>query len=145
MVTVKDVILTVEPAVIAVVLKLRSEPDVPHSPSATSSAPVPVARIRKYPAVPVASADVSDVMADAVSRPPGLASVAAPNIGSDAVSVASSVPVAAVSGSAGWAPVLMSIAAAVEPMFTWSSNESAKALAATFEILKLLAIAVLPF
>lgn len=93
--------LTVLPDVIAVVLKFRSAPEVPHSPSATSSAPVPVARIRKYPAVPVASALESLVMADAVIRPPGLASVAAPNAGSVNVRVPNKVPVAAVSGSAG--------------------------------------------
>lgn len=46
-VTVREVIETAEPDVILTVLKLRSAPEVPHSPSATSSAPVPVARIRK--------------------------------------------------------------------------------------------------
>ncbi len=93
--------LTVEPDVMDTVLKLRSAPEVPTEPSATSSAPVPVAEIRKCPAVPVVSAEESSVMADAVMRPPGLASDAAPNAGSEKVRVASSVPEAAVAGSAG--------------------------------------------
>ncbi len=138
--TVKLVMLTVEPAVIDTVFMLRSAPEVPTSPSATSSAPVPVARIRKYPAVPLESADESSVIVSAVMTPPGLPSAADPKAGSANVQVASRVPDAAVSGSAGCAPERISIAAAVLPLLTSSSKASARRRAVALEMRKLRAV-----
>lgn len=62
---------------------------------------------RNQPAVPEASADVSDVIAFAVATE-GDAVVALPNAGLDSVRVPKSVPEAAVFAVAGCAPVLIS-------------------------------------
>ena len=63
---------------------------------------------RNHPAVPVASADVSDVIALAVATE-GDAVVAFPNAGSEQVNVASNVPDAAVFAVAGCDPVRTSM------------------------------------
>ena len=70
---VAEVMDTCEPAVIEVVLRFRSAPEVPTDPCATAVPPTWV-RIRKYPAVPELFADESGVIAANVARAPGLVS-----------------------------------------------------------------------
>jgi hypothetical protein len=84
-VTVAAVMLTVEPDVIDVVFRIRSAEAVPTVPCAVTVPPDCV-KIRKNAAVPVASAEESDVIVFAVIRAPGFRSVAAGNEVADIVS-----------------------------------------------------------
>ena len=106
--TVNELIATVPPATKLTESKVTSPPP-PVAVTLPSIRAVPSDEYaRNQPAVPVASADVSDVIALAVATA-GLAVVAAPNAGSDNVRVASNVPLAAVATVAGCDPVRTSM------------------------------------
>ena len=87
---------TTAPATMEVVLRLIQAPEVETSPSISAVVPSDF-HARAHPAVPVASALESDVIAAAVITP----EEAAPNAVALNVSSARSVPDAAVSGVAG--------------------------------------------
>lgn len=67
------VMLTVEPDVMLTVFRIRSADEVPTVPCVTTVPPLWV-RMRKKAAVPVASADESEVMVLNVARAPGVSS-----------------------------------------------------------------------
>lgn len=103
MVTVHDVMSMVPPATMDTESRFMSAPDVDTEPSMI--AVLFESYTRNQPAVPVASADESPVIAFAVATPAD----AAPNAGSEQVSVPSRVPDAAVATVAGWVPVRISM------------------------------------
>jgi hypothetical protein len=92
--------------------------------------------IRKWPASPEASADVSELIDANVTAPED----AAPVAGSEQVSVARSVPESASLTFVGGAPVRMVIVAAPAPASNRARSPLAAALRADVLILKLLAI-----
>jgi hypothetical protein len=106
--TVHEVTATVPDATMLVLSRVMSPPPPVAVTDPSMIAVPPPEYARNQPAVPVASADVSDVIAAAVATE-GLAVVAAPNAVADSGSVASSVPDAAVFAVAGCEPVRISM------------------------------------
>lgn len=101
---VPDVIDTVDPAVTATVFMIRSALEVPTVPWAMTVPPVWVL-IRKQDAVPVASAEVSEVIAANVARPAVPVSLYPENAVAEQVMDASRVrPAADASALAGTVP-----------------------------------------
>ena len=106
-----DVMSIVAPATIETEFSIISVPLVPTSPSIT--APLPEFNALKYPAVPVASALASCVIALAVALPAAHVPKAVALNGN----VPSNVPVAAES-----TPGLVPVRISIEPLFTKSVN-----------------------
>lgn len=126
MVIVHDVIAIVPPATIVVVSNVRSPPPPVAVTEPSMTAVPPDAFARNQPAVPDASADVSDVIAFAVAVP----ELEDPNAVADSVKVPNNVPVAAVPGVAGCEPVRISTV----PLFSRVAMASAAAFCAPTEI-----------
>lgn len=120
---------TVPPDVIAVELRFRSAPDVLTVPVMMQAEAL--FNARKCAAVPVSSALVSDVIADAVAVAVVPSSEAAPKAGTLQVRVASRVPVAAASGSAAVPVRISMVAVAASNKFTIASHAAVRAAAAS--------------